>query len=258
MSENLRPLADNTYILESPALETFLFDRTVVGVPLLNAARQATAHWLAALRQAGLMNGEDEVAGLTILTGGLYYGLQPAWQSVFSTLLPENFIGIKRHLDQRQQWVADQNYTSFEAPGRTVLIGDTVASAASAVQGLRAFAEWGRTRGLEQVHFFSACGSRVGGQRIVQAAAELDLKVTFTHGLAAFGMPAHGWQLPDTDLPWLHPDTITRPQHLRRAEQAFQGKQVCAIGDWGLRCKNPKAYLKEWHEEAAYWQLANS
>src|SRR5258706_11814596 len=116
MSENLRPLADNPYILESPALEAFLFDRPVVGVPLLGAARHATAHWLEALRQAGLLDDQDEVAGLTILTGGLYYGLQPAWQSVFGSLLPENFIGIKRHLDQRQQWVADQNYTSFEAP----------------------------------------------------------------------------------------------------------------------------------------------
>ena len=33
MSYDLRPLDDNTYILESSALEAFLFDRSVVGVP---------------------------------------------------------------------------------------------------------------------------------------------------------------------------------------------------------------------------------
>lgn len=258
MSYDLRPLDDNTYILESPALEAFLFDRTVVGVPLLNAAREATTHWLAALRDRGRLLADDNVAGLTILTGGLYYGLQPAWQTVFGSLLPENFIGIKRHLDERNQWFADYHYVSFEAPCRTVLIGDTVASGASVSQGLRAFADWGRAHGLEQVHFFSACGSRVGGQRIRQACVDLGLKATFTHGLAAFGMAEHGWQLPDTDLPWLHPDTISQPHHLQRAELAFQSKPVCAIGDWGLRCKNPKAYLKEWHEEAAYWQLAST
>src|SRR5258707_13381566 len=222
MSYDLRPLDDNTYILESSALEAFLFDRTVVGVPLLNAAREATTHWLGALRDHGLLSAGDDVAGLTILTGGLYYGLQPAWQTVFGSLLPEDFIGIKRHLDERNQWFADYHYVSFEAPCRTVLVGDTVASGASVSQGIRAFADWGRAHGLEQVHFFSACGSRLGGRRIRQACADLGLKATFTHGLAAFGMAEHGWRLPDTDLPWLHPDTIARPHHLRRAAQAFQ------------------------------------
>jgi hypothetical protein len=257
---SLRTLDDHTFILDSSALEAFLFDRTVVGVPLLNAAREATTHWLGALRDNGLLAPTDDAdaAGLTILTGGLYYGLQPAWQTVFGSLLPENFIGIKRHLDERNQWFADYHYVSFEAPCRTVLIGDTVASGASVSQGIRAFADWGRTHGLEQVHFFSACGSLVGGRRIRQACANLGLKVTFTHGLAAFGMAEQGWQLPDTDLPWLHPDTITQPHYRRRAELAFEGKPVCAIGDWGLRCKNPKAYLKEWHEEAAYWQLTST
>ena len=98
MTYNLRPLDTDTYILDSPALESFLFDRTVVGVPLLNAAREATVHWLAALRDNKLLDPSENVAGLTILTGGLYYGLQPAWQTVFGSLLPENFIGIKRHL----------------------------------------------------------------------------------------------------------------------------------------------------------------
>ena len=255
MTYNLRPLDTDTYILESPALESFLFDRTVVGIPLLNAAREATVHWLAALRDNRLLASTEDVAGLTILTGGLYYGLQPAWQTVFGSLLPENFIGVKRHLDERNQWFADYHYVSFEAPCQTVLVGDTVASGVSVSQGIRAFAEWAIPRGLKQVHFFSACGSRVGGQRIRETCARLGLKCTFTHGLAAFGMAEKGWQLPDTDLPWLHPDTITQPHYRQRAEAAFQGKPVCAIGDWGMRCKNPKAYLHEWQEEAAYWQL---
>ena len=255
MTYSLRELDEQTFILESSALEAFLFDRTVVGIPLLNAAREATTHWLGALRERQLISAGDEVAGLTILTGGLYYGLQPAWQTVFGSLLPENFIGIKRHLDERNQWLADYHYASFEAPCRTVLVGDTVASGASVSQGIRAFASWGVEHGLEEVHFFSACGSRVGGQRIRQTCVDLGLKATFTHGLAAFGMAEQGWQLPDTDLPWLHPDTITQPHYQQRAESAFQGKPVCAIGDWGMRCKNPKAYLHEWQAEAAYWGL---
>ena len=255
MAYHLRPLDTDTYILESPALESFLFDRTVVGAPLLNAAREATVHWLAALRDAKLLDSAEDVAGLTILTGGLYYGLQPAWQTVFGSLLPENFIGVKRHLDQHKHWFADYQYMSFEAPCRTVLVGDTVASGASVCQGIRVFAEWAVPRGLQQVHFFSACGSRIGGQRIRAACAELGLRCTFTHGLAAFGMAEQGWQLPDTDLPWLHPDTVTQPHYHQRAEAAFQGKPVCAIGDWGMRCKNPKAYLHEWEEEAKYWGI---
>lgn len=255
MTYNLRPLDTDTYILESPALEAFLFDRTVVGVPLLNAAREATVHWLAALRDNKLLDSTEDVAGLTILTGGLYYGLQPAWQTVFGSLLPENFIGVKRHLDERNQWFADYHYVSFEAPCRVVLVGDTVASGVSLAQGIRAFASWAIPLGLKQVHFFSACGSRLGGERIRKMCSELGLRATFTHGLAAFGLAEKGWQLPDTDLPWLHPDTITQPHYGQRAEAAFQGKPVCAIGDWGMRCKNPKAYLHEWQEEAAYWQL---
>src|SRR5687768_1278419 len=160
-------------------------------------------------------------------------------------------MGVRRHLDAQQQWVAEHPYVSFEAPCRTVLIGDTVASGASALEGLRVFAEWARPHGLQRVHFFSACGSRVGGQRIVQAATDLGLDVTFTHGLAVFGMAAQGWQLPDTDLPWLHADTVTAARHRQRAEAAFRGQPVCAIGDWGLRCKNPRAYLHEWQAEAA-------
>jgi len=61
------------------------------------SAREGTVHWLAALRDNQLLDPAENVAGLTILTGGLYYGLQPAWQTVFGSLLPENFIGIKRH-----------------------------------------------------------------------------------------------------------------------------------------------------------------
>ena len=256
MTYTLRPLDTDTYLLESPALESFLFDRTVVGIPLLNAAREATTHWLAALRDHQLLDPNESVAGLTILTGGLYYALQPAWQTVFGTLLPENFIGVKRHLDERnQQWFADYHYMSFEAPGDTVLVGDTVASGVSLAQGMRAFAQWAIPLGLKKVHFFSACGSRLGGLRIRETCAGLGLRLTFTHGLAAFGMSEKGWQLPDTDLPWLHPDTLTQPHYLKRAQQAFRGKPVCAIGDWGMRCKNPKAYLEEWRQEAAYWQL---
>jgi hypothetical protein len=98
----------------------------------------------------------------------------------------------------------------------------------------------------------------VGGQRIVHAAIDLGLEVTFTHGLAAFGMAAQGWQLPDTDLPWLHPDTVTAARHRQRAEAALRGQPVCAIGDWGLRCKNPRAYLQEWQAEAAFWGLTGT
>jgi hypothetical protein len=255
LSYALRTLDARTYILESPALESYLFDRTVVGIPLLNAAREATVHWLAALRDNKLLTPDENVASLTILTGGLYYGLQPAWQTVFGSLLPENFIGIKRHLNKRNQWFADYHYVSFEAPCETILVGDTVASGASVSQGIRAFADWAIPRGLKQVHFFSECGSRVGGKRILETCEKLGLDASFTHGLAAFGMSERGWQLPDTDLPWLHPDTLTQPHYHRRAEIAFQGKPVCAIGDWGMRCKNPKAYLHEWRKEAAYWKL---
>lgn len=255
MTYTLRPLDADAHILESPALESFLFDRTVVGIPLLNAAREATVHWLAALRDHQLLDPGEDVAGLTILTGGLYYGLQPAWQTVFGSLLPENFIGVKRHLDERNQWFADYHYVSFEAPCTTVLVGDTVASGVSLSQGIRVFAEWAVPRGLKKVHFFSACGSRIGGERIRNLCANLGLRSTFTHGLAAFGLAEKGWQLPDTDLPWLHADTVTQPHYLQRAQAAFQDKPVCAIGDWGMRCKNPKSYLHEWREEVAYWNL---
>lgn len=251
----LRELDHNSYILESPALEAFLFDRTVVGIPLLNAARDATTHWLAALHAANLLDTEEHTVGLTILTGGLYYGLQSAWQTVFATLLPENFIGIKRQLNGRNQWYAEHQYISFESPGRVGLVGDTVASGASLSQGIRAFAQWAKPHGLRQMHFFSACGSRIGGQRILHTCAELGLHATFTHGLAAFGMSEAGWRLPDTDLPWVHPDTVALPCHLDHAREVFRGKPVCAIGDWGMRCKNPKAYLREWREEAMYWGL---
>lgn len=221
----------------------------------MRAAQQGTADWLAALRADGLLEANEDVGGLTLLTGGLYYGLQPAWQTVFGAALPENFIGVRRRLGAQGQWVAEDPYESFEAPCRTVFIGDTVASGASALQGLRAFANWAGPRGLKRVHFFSACGSGVGGQRIIAAGQALGLEVTFTHGLAAFGMSAQGWQLPDTDLPWLHTATVTAPHHRQRAAAAFQGQPVCAIGDWGLRCKNPRAYLHEWQAEAAFWGL---
>ena len=76
MPYSLTELDEQTFILELSALEAFLFDRTVVGVPLLNAARSATTHWLGALRESGRLSAGDDVAGLTILTGGLV--LRPA------------------------------------------------------------------------------------------------------------------------------------------------------------------------------------
>lgn len=254
----LRPFEKDSFILESRALEEFLFDREVVGIPLLSAAQRATQDWLVALREQHLLRSDaDECAGLTILTGALYYGLQAAWQTVFGTLLPENFIGVKRHLDIRDRWQADYQYVSFEAACRTILICDTVASGVSVSQGIRAFAGWGREHRLEEVHFFSACGSAVGGRRILETCESLGLRATFTHGLAAFGLAERGWQLPDTDLPWLHPGTATTDAHHRRARVAFHDKPVCAIGDWGMRCKNPKQYLREWEEEKKHWGITD-
>ena len=87
--------------------------------------------------------------------------------------------------------------------------------------------------------------------------ADWRVELHFVYGLAAFGLSKNSpVSPPDTDLPWLHPDTVARPDYLARAERVFEGKPVCAIGDWGERQKNPQKYLADWAHERSVWGLA--
>lgn len=242
-------LPDDTFILRSSALEEILFNPFLVGRELRKASfRSSRAFWEMIAPMIAHYKLDQRVE-LVNLTGSLYYFLSGSHGKVFNDPIGQNFVGIKRFPiegkfgeDGRQLFEAKVTYQSFEAVGKCGFLGDTIATSVSALGGISSWAPWAMKHGLKELYVFSICGSKIGAVRIHQLCKKLKLKVTFVFGLGLLGLGKDGTALmwkPDNDD---HPITI--PEYLKRGNQVFQPGD-CAIGDWGLRFKNPRKHIRE-------------
>lgn len=254
-------LPKKTYILRSPALEEILFNRGLVGQELQKASFRASRAFFEMLKPEIDQYKFSERIELVNLTGSLYYYLSGAHGKVFNNPLGQNFAGIRRKpikgkIDEKGKQVFDVevNYTSFEAPGKICFMGETIATAVSSEKGLKKFLPWATQNGLKKLIIFSICGSKDGAVRLNQFCAKNypDIELVFVFGLGLLGLGNDG-----TALMW-RPDNgdepITIPEYLEKGNEVYLPGE-CAIGDWGLRFKNPNKYLWEWQKERI--RLAN-
>ena len=238
-------LPARTYILESRPVERLLFGRELVGQEFAHECLLASIDFC---RLLAAPLDTDDVAELLILNGGRYYGLASAYSQVFGRPLPVNEVKATRRRGPDGTWAADISYRRYAHRSGTLLIGDTVATGVSAQMAMEDFFAYHLPR---EVVFFTICGGIPGGRVIAQTCTRHGVGLTLVFGVAAFGLAENG-----TDLPFLHPDTVTDPRYLARAEAVYGGKPVCAIGDWGERGADPATYLATWAETKRAWGLA--
>jgi hypothetical protein len=185
---------------------------------------------------------------LIILSKGIAYQLGAAAADVLGINLPANMISTARAEVHGDDVTVSVAYVRIDAPTETLIIGDTIASGATIIAAIDAYAQ---AAPLKKVYILSYAGTAVGARRIALHCQTKGVEVCIVLGLAAFGLGDNGF-----DLSFLHPDTITSEVYRTRAREQFDGKAVSAVGwDFGSQFLAPKKYQYLCWVEAERWGL---
>jgi hypothetical protein len=240
------------YILHSGALERILFDRNLIGAPYADACSSASESFITHF-QTELVNlaTSEGVAELVLLSKGLCYSLGTAFRRVTGRALETNVVATSRGEVSADSASIAVTYTNFDAGGAHLIIGDTVATGASICAALEKYSQ---RETVASLHLFTIVGSVAGTRNIANYCASHGIALTVVFGLAAFGLGSNGF-----DLPFQHPDTVTDPAYVQRANAAFEGKPVSAAGwDFGSQFQAIRKYRQLCWLEARYWGLEAS
>lgn len=234
--------SSSVFIIRNRALEDLLFDRALMGVAFrrtcLLASRLFLRHILDELRYR-------HPAELLILGKGLAYQLGAAYAEETGENLPVNMVATTRPGVEADDAKIDLPYARLDAGGEILIIGDTVASGATAVAALD---EYVSQHVLSHVYLFSHAGTSIGARRIATYCRSRGIGLSIMYGLASFGLGENGF-----DLSFLHPDTRTSADYVERARSLYGDKQVSAVGwDFGSQMMSPNKYMQlSWVEARA-------
>lgn len=233
------------YLAHNEPLEHIMFDRNLTGIEFRRACLAASILFVDHL--ADEFDAES-AAELLILSKGIVYQLAEAVARQTGKNLPTNFIATSRVSVSDDHVGIAIPYTNFDAPSRTLLIGDTVASGATITAALERYRQF---HPLDAIFIASYAGALVGAHRIAEYCRLHEIDVAFLFGLAGFGLASNGF-----DLSFLHPETITRDEYRTRAAQQFNGRPVSAVGwDFGSQATAPQKYRQLCWIEAEKWEL---
>ena len=197
------------------------------------------------------LSNEEEVAELMLLSKGAQYRLGEAIENALGYRVQTNFLAASRKMIAENEVKVGIDYASLDAPARTVVIGDTVASGETVCTALDYYLNY---HCLERVLLFSLAGSRTGAVRIGKFCAERGIELTIVYGLAAFGLASNGF-----DLSFLHPDTICDEKYKLQAAEVFKQLPISAVGwDFGSQVQAVEKYRALCWVEARYWGLEES
>jgi hypothetical protein len=238
-------LLEHTYIIEAPSALTILLKPWIVGSRLANAARASTVEFLRVayrlvpeLSTARFM----DITEVVPLAGSLYYSMAEAFEVVFGETINRCFVGARRN-PTPSGWITDISYENFEALSKNpvVMIGDTIATGGTIARILDATSV--RSDDIQAIIVYSIAGGVMGAMRLKQISERLEIPIYSFFSNAIFGVEANG-----TDMPWLHPGTITSKSNHEIAESTYGpilGRNWCSIWDWGDRSKHPLKHLHE-------------
>lgn len=233
------------HVVKNRALERLLFNRNLLGKEFRDACFEASTCFVRHLADEYEVS---DTAELLVLSKGLVYQLSSAVSQETGSDIPTNLIATSRIVVAGHSAKVSVTYSQLEAPARTLLIGDTVASGATIVESLKVYLA---KYELERVYVLSYAGTGVGAQRIARFCRQHSVECVFLYGLAVFGLGDNGF-----DLSFLHPDTIADAEHKERARAQFGGHPVSAVGwDFGSQAMAPRKYRQLCWIEAELWGL---
>ena len=255
-------LANRCYLVESKAAKEILTNHFLVGTPLVHKSHQAVKDCLTAYSHLlAYPSSAAQVAEVVPLSGALTYDLLNAYFEQFHQMINRCFIGIRRFQKPDGSWDTQASYSNFEGLSEEtnlVFIGDTIATGVTmtrVIQMVQAHIQ-------SPVHFIiiSIAGSFIGAQRIIKLEKSLQssFKGTTIHCFftqAFFGLETNG-----TDMPILHPDTITTNEfrdYARSKLGDYLGRHLCSVLDWGKRTNSPQKHLEELNHVLLQFQELN-
>lgn len=239
-----RHLLPHTFIIESSEAMKILLRPWMIGASLANAARRSSVDFL---RVAYHLVPElqdctfENVAEVVPLAGALYYSMGEAFEEVFGETTNRCFIGARRHLTP-SGWETNLSYLNFEAlpTEPVILIGDTIATGGTLGSIVNAIMK--QDAEVRAILIYSIAGGIQGAIRLKTLAEQMDVPIYCFYSNALFGVQPNG-----TDMPWLHPATITSKRRSEEAMTAYGpdlGRRWCCVHDWGDRAKNPSKHLE--------------
>lgn len=189
----------------------------------------------------------ESFCDLIPLSGSLYYHISDAFYNVFQRALPQVFIGVRRNF-RDNQWVADISYRNIDSlPEKPFLIiGDTIATGSTLFAILHEIKK--QVDEIQGIAIFSLAGARPGIQLLhkMEKIFGSETKIFVYQANAIFGLLPNG-----TDMPWIHPDTITTTELLQKAIDrygSYLAERWCTIWDWGNRCNSSSRHLEDFIE----------
>jgi hypothetical protein len=238
-------LLEQTYIIESASALTILLKPWIVGSRLADAARASTVEFLhIAYRFVPELASAtfEEVTEIVPLAGALYYSMAEAFEVVFGETVNRCFVGARRQLTPTG-WITELSYENFEALSDRpiILIGDTIATGGTVERIIDATIS--RSNDIQAIIIYSIAGGILGAVRLKQIAQRVNIPIYSFFSNAIFGVEENG-----TDMPWLHPGTITSKANREIAKSAYGpilARRWCSIWDWGDRSKHPLKHLRE-------------
>ena len=197
----------------------------------------------------------ESFCDLVPLSGSLYYKISEAFYKVFNRALPQAFIGVRRNF-RDNHWVADISYRNVDSlPEKPFLIiGDTIATESTLFAILHEIKR--EVEHIEGIAIFSIA-SGLPGARLVSKMEKIfgGTPIFLYQTNALFGLMENG-----TDMPWLHPETITTEAMRKRAIEnygEYLAEKWCTINDWGERCNSSSKYLDTLTETIKRYQTFN-
>lgn len=233
------------YIVQNAPLEALLFDRNMIGIEFKKSCLESTELFLGHV--ADELRDEDSLSELVVLSKGLAYQINDAFESVVGTNLPMNLISTRRVsvVDDTDVQI-DVSYSRIDSPTTSLIIGDTVASGAILISALQ---NYGTNRQIHTVFLLSFARSMIGAKRISEYCASKGMKLKMLYGLAAFGLAPNGF-----DLSFLDPSTVTDDRYRSRCDKQFDGRPVSAVGwDFGSQWMALEKYRQLCWMEAEKW-----
>ena len=204
-------LSDRCFLIGSNSARHILTDHFLVGLPLIAKCTNAVKDCLSAyftLQKQSIPY--QRMAEVVPLSGSLTYNLLKSFYELYNYSLPRSFIGIRRFQKPDGKWDTDVSYTNFEALNedlKVIFIGDTIATGVTITKVVQMI----QAQLPDPLTFviISIAGSLIGAQRIVQLEKNLQKNFPETEIWCLFTEAYFGLEDNGTDMPILHPDTIS-------------------------------------------------
>ncbi|MFX0172660.1 MAG: hypothetical protein ACFE9L_12135 [Candidatus Hodarchaeota archaeon] len=243
-------LSERCLLIESPSARRILTNHFLVGAQLVSQCRAAVKDYLSVFfsLQAWKLK-FTQMVEVVPLSGSLTYDVLTAFYELQQHTLARIFIGIRRFQKPDGIWDTEVSYTNFESLSdniKMVFIGDTIATRVTITKVIRMIQA--HVQVPLAVIVISIAGSLIGARRLVQLEKSTQKSFPGTEIWCLFTEAFLGLEDNGTDMPVLHPDTISVPELNQVAKQQlgeYLARNLCSVLDWGKRTNAPLEHYQD-------------